>query len=652
MSLNRPVKILPPEVARKIAAGEVIDRPNAIVRELMDNAIDSKADSITVEIYGGGIDKIRVIDNGSGMSKDDLEIASTPHATSKIATEQDLLNLDTLGFRGEALSSIAAVSNLSIISGEYKLETSVIEKNKITPCQPVSGTIVQSENLFQNFPARRLFLKRAGTESKMCQTTFIEKALPFYNIDFRLYIDGELKIDLPKEKSLKDRFTTAYNYSAKKDLFYTISNSHPENNWDFSLIIGEPSIYRNDRKEINIYVNNRKIIEYSLLQAIEYGCQGFFPNGTHPVATIFITIKPELVDFNIHPAKKEVRFKDNSELHHNICVSTQNFFKDSTIKNIVKNNNPNQYENTFSKEFFDSPLSEPKSTYSSFYSFDDTNNTFQTEKSSIKQNYSEKSTSDMRSLFMNKNSYEYANHLAELATENDFEAKHNSISQSNIKSSDKIYSFDNNHLTNCDSAKTIETLENSPVNLNITSKDGKLKYYGIVLGVFLLVEKDNILYFIDQHAAHERILYNKIMNSANKSQKLLIPYEIETQSAQDDSYLESIQEQLEQAGFVLKNCKNGKWKITEIQDRWTGSEQELIKLILDDKVSPDKIISHIAASTACKAAIKDGYYLDSQTALDLAESALNLPDPHCPHGRPIWTTISKEQLFLMVRRSE
>ena len=155
MSLNRPVKILPPEVARKIAAGEVIDRPNAIVRELMDNAIDSKADSITVEIYGGGIDKIRVIDNGSGMSKDDLEIASTPHATSKIATEQDLLNLDTLGFRGEALSSIAAVSNLSIISGEYKLETSVIEKNKITPCQPVSGTIVQSENLFQNFPARQ-----------------------------------------------------------------------------------------------------------------------------------------------------------------------------------------------------------------------------------------------------------------------------------------------------------------------------------------------------------------------------------------------------------------------------------------------------------------------------------------------------------------
>ena len=171
MSLKRPVRILPPEVARKIAAGEVIDRPNAIVRELMDNAIDSGADSITVEIYGGGIDKIRVIDNGSGMSREDMEIVATPHATSKISSEQDLLNLSTLGFRGEALSSIAAVSKLTIVSGEYKLETSVTEKNKITQVTPFNGTTVQSENLFQNFPARRMFLKRSTTEGKMCFNT-------------------------------------------------------------------------------------------------------------------------------------------------------------------------------------------------------------------------------------------------------------------------------------------------------------------------------------------------------------------------------------------------------------------------------------------------------------------------------------------------
>src|SRR5574344_570551 len=143
MSLLKPIKVLSSEVARKIAAGEVIDRPNAIVRELMDNAIDSGADLITVELFGGGIDKIRVIDNGSGMSKEDLQIAATPHATSKIFTEQDLLNLSTLGFRGEALSSIAAVSNLTIISGEYKLETDIIKENKLSAYQHIDGTIVQ-----------------------------------------------------------------------------------------------------------------------------------------------------------------------------------------------------------------------------------------------------------------------------------------------------------------------------------------------------------------------------------------------------------------------------------------------------------------------------------------------------------------------------
>ena len=191
MSIKNPVKVLSAEVARKIAAGEVIDRPNAIIRELMDNAIDSGADSITVEVFDGGISKIRVTDNGSGMTREDLELAPVSHATSKITTEQDLLNLSTLGFRGEALSSIASVAELTISSGEYKLEADVTSKNKITEIQPVKGTIVESANLFANFPARRLFLKRPATEAKMCQNTFIEKALPFYNIDFRFYSDGE-----------------------------------------------------------------------------------------------------------------------------------------------------------------------------------------------------------------------------------------------------------------------------------------------------------------------------------------------------------------------------------------------------------------------------------------------------------------------------
>lgn len=616
MSLKRPVRILPPEVARKIAAGEVIDRPNAIVRELMDNAIDSGADSITVEIYDGGIDKIRVIDNGSGMSREDMEIAATPHATSKISSEQDLLNLSTLGFRGEALSSIAAVSKLTIVSGEYKLETSVTEKNKITQVTPFNGTTVQSENLFQNFPARRMFLKRSTTEGKMCFNTFIEKALPFCNIEFRFYQDGELKLNLPKEDSIQKRFTAACDYGRQKDLFFTQKNHAQDNSWSFELIIGEPGIYRNDRKEISIFVNNRKISEYSLMQAIEYGCMGYFPNGTHPVAALFVTIDSKLVDFNIHPAKKEVRFKDINELHHSVSNTTASFFKNSTIKSLKPELDASYYENTFSKELFQSPVSQSDTDYtgeSGLSRYERLN--APTSTNSFKSIEEKSYNSDLRSVFMNNSKATYAQKLAEMAYQED--------------------------------EKTEPQTDSIPQN---AVNSDSIKYFGTTLGVFLLVEKDNTLYLIDQHAAHERILYDSIMTTKAKSQKLLIPYQLESQSTADDEYLESVKDQLEEKGFILKNNGNGSWQITEVHERWTGTERNLQTLLLDQKIAPDKILTYIAASTACKAAVKDGYYLDSETAKELAVKALSLPDPHCPHGRPVWTAITKEKMFELVKR--
>lgn len=642
MSLTRPVRILPPEVARKIAAGEVIDRPNAIVRELLDNAIDSGADSITVEIYGGGIDKIRVIDNGSGMSKEDMEVAATPHATSKISTEQDLLNLSTLGFRGEALSSIAAVSKLTIYSGEYKLETSVTEKNKITQGTPFSGTTVQSDNLFQNFPARRMFLKRPATEGKMCLNTFIEKALPFYNIEFRFYQDGELKLNLPKEDSLKKRFTAACDYAKQKDLFFTQTNHAADKSWTFDLIIGEPGIYRTDRKEISIFVNNRKINEYSLMQAIEYGCMGYFPNGTHPVAALFVTIDSKLVDFNIHPAKKEVRFKDSSELHHSVSTTTASFFKNSTIKSLKPELDSTYYENTFNRELFESPLSDSgnNSPYSASSPLSDSGSASYSGESGLSRyerlnaptsrnsfnSIEEKSyNSDLRSVFMNNTGSSYASKLAQMASEQDSPVP---------SSSSQEYS---------------PLSKNDSQPLNAVSPD-EIKYFGTTLGVFLLVEKENALYLIDQHAAHERILYDSIMTNKARSQKLLIPYELESQNEVDDEYLESVKDQLEEKGFILKNNGNGFWQITEVHERWTGTEKDLQTMLLDQKIPPEKLMNHIAASTACKAAVKDGYYLDPETAKELAVKALSLPDPHCPHGRPVWTCVTKEKMFELVKR--
>ena len=352
MSEKNPVKLLNPEVARKIAAGEVIDRPNAIVRELMDNAIDSGANKITVEIASGGIEKIRIVDDGCGMTKEDLQTCAKPHATSKISTETDLLNLTTLGFRGEALASISSVCRLSITSGGYKMRSSITEDNIVEPTTPTEGTIVQAEGLFENFPARRVFLKRPSAEGTMCKNTFIEKTLPCPEKAFRFVSDGEIKLDLAPNQSLKERFVKAMELKEDISLFNEISASAIGQNpdWNFRLIIGEPSVFRSSKKDIYVFVNGRKITEYSLVQAIEYGCQGYFPNGTFPVAAVFVNINPSLVDFNIHPAKKEARFKDISDLHHGISSKTRLFFQEYTNKTMIQKQEPEVVPQLFETE--------------------------------------------------------------------------------------------------------------------------------------------------------------------------------------------------------------------------------------------------------------------------------------------------------------
>jgi len=194
---------------------------------------------------------------------------------------------------------------------------------------------------------------------------------------------------------------------------------------------------------------------------------------------------------------------------------------------------------------------------------------------------------------------------------------------------------------------TIEDFGSSTQN----KTEGKIKYFGTTLGCFLLAEKNNILYLIDQHAAHERYIYDNILSEKNKCQKLLIPYEIEPQSQQDDDYLASIQDKMREVGFTLKKCENGKWEVESVHERWKGSQRDFENTIFEKRYSPEEIISKIAAMTACKAAVKDGYILDEDTASDLAQKALNLKDPHCPHGRPVYTMLSREKLFMLVKRT-
>lgn len=647
MSEKNPVKSLNPEVARKIAAGEVIDRPNAIIRELMDNSIDSGATSITVEIASGGIDKIRILDNGCGMTKEDLQNCARPHATSKISTEVDLMNLSTLGFRGEALASIAAVARLSIISGGWKMRASITEDHILEAVAPTQGTIVQSEGLFENFPARRQFLKRNATEGLMCKNTFIEKAMARPDIAFRFIQDGQTKIDLPANQSIKDRFILANSYSEAPELFYQLSNSSGGEtpDWSFDLVIGEPAVSRSNKKEINIYTNGRKIQEYSLVQAVEYGGQGFFPNGTYPVAAVFIKVRPDLVDFNIHPAKKEARFYDISALHHGLSSTIKAFFQQYTYANFQEDKPTDEIRN---QEFaFNSlhPLNSNNSANSS--------NSISSNTKSLSLNLSKPSFNSMpviedkvsnytKESIGTKSSPIYERHISYKTSEtknqnlSDFRSKYLGIKTSNAQElSDRA------------------SLVQAALDAQNDQAPAKIKYIGPCLGTFLLAEKNNCLYIIDQHAVHERILFDQLMNNQGQAsrQALLIPYKIHTESKSQDNQLEKLKEQLGKIGFETKKVSDGEWEVTSIPDRWTGTEYDFRTLIFVKHVEPQEIIRSIAAMTACKAAVKDGYILDDQAATKLVEAAFTLEDPHCPHGRPIYTVISREKLFELVKRT-
>lgn len=678
MSKENPVKTLNPEVARKIAAGEVIDRPNAIIRELMDNAIDSGADSITVEINEGGIEKTRIVDNGCGMTKEDLSSCARPHATSKISSETDLLNLTTLGFRGEALSSIAAVCRLSIISGGYKMRASITEDHIIEPATPLEGTIVQAEGLFENFPARRQFLKRPASETLMCKNTFVEKALPNTGISFRFIQDGEIRLDLPKGQTLPERFVKAMELREDTRLFNLIENSSGEKNpdWSFKIVIGEPGVYRNNKKNIYIFVNGRRIQEYSLAQAIEYGSQGYFPNGTFPVAAAFITVNPSLVDFNIHPAKKEARFKDISSLHHGISTAVKKFFSDYTNRTMKA-----QAEKI--KKIPETFLFEPEKLAAKALEQSESENRAGMETAGRTPYESETShfgvrsrffggTSSTRSMMTREtplNSWTgYASKNASYEKKSLFEEPEQKFNAGNenrapeiLEKKEKmqeIIGFMDKAISaySGNTKKTAEIpapeIQNEEKPFTETQQKDDFHFIGSALGTFLIAEKNNTLYIIDKHAAHERMLFDQIMKNPESAQTLLIPYVIETASKKDDEYLESIKNELKKVGFTCENKGNGRWEFTTLHERWNGTEEELYHALLDIKANPKDLIYTVAANTACRAAVKDGTILEDSAAEKIARGALSLDDPHCPHGRPCYTTITRENLFHLVRRTE
>lgn len=713
---TRPVKQLPTEVARKIAAGEVIDRPASILREMLDNAVDSGADSITADISGGGIDSVTVTDNGIGMTKEDLAAAAHPHSTSKITSEDDLKALSTLGFRGEALASIAAVSRLEIVSrrrGEdiaWKLAAPLAGSggNIITPATRPEGTTVKSQALFEDIPARRLFLKRPATETAQCRQIFIEKALPFTDISFRLIADGKTRLDLPAGESLAERFVEAFEMNESPSLFSEITvqdktlfhrekdssvsddesetgdasaskdSSGDFGDWRITLLLGDPAVSRADKRHLLIYVNGRRVQEYSLLQAIEYGATGFFPNGTHPAAVLFLEINPALVDFNIHPAKKEVRFKDISAVHHAVSTAVRSFYvrqseekRDAVIENGWKQTDMDFDDGSTSIADEGSGSvsrheSEPRSAVRSLaeaalnagISKSASFGAGSTEKAQpagtgADYAYEAGRQTSGSSTFSGSRQTGAARAFVSGAYSTGAESAYGSNRSTGASSA--FTALDSSTTASCTftgaASSTIASSAFGAADETPHVPLDSFKYIGQIMQVFLAVEKDDTLLLIDQHAGHERILYDKFMKGCGRKQPLLIAESFETESDADDAYLNSLLPALDEAGFSLKQVEAGIWEVAAIPATWQGKAGDLYTALIEKRIEPAELQRTLAAYTACRSAVKEGHYLDEGTGRMLAAQILALSDPHCPHGRPLWIALTQDELYALIKRT-
>jgi len=581
MKENNPrILVLPPEEARRIAAGEVVDRPAALVREFLDNAIDANAVNIEVSIEEGGCKKVEISDDGDGMIREDLELCTLTHATSKIRRLDDLDTALTLGFRGEALAAASAVSRVEIASSTDGREAWLFETgpgesrpSKIEQTRRTKGTTVRALNIFESIPARKRFLKREGSEAGLCRQVFIDKALPFPSINFRFVQDGKLKDFFPSVSSKKERFAAALLQAQEINFLHEINVTGA--GFTATVVIGGAEVYRNDRRQLYVFANGRRVQDFSLIQAMEYGAQGWFPNGVHPVGAVYVEIDPSLADFNIHPAKREVRFRDPGAIHHAVSGGVKNFFHSYFLRTSRKE--PQTEESATQREG----------------NFNFLNNNPQTKGSTPR-------------------------------TESTMRLTDNFISES------------------------LRRRENSFAGESSVVY-GDMRYAGRVFGLFILIEWGDKLYIIDQHAAHERILYNRFLEEPVPKQEMLAPIPFTTQSAEEDTFLETKKEELSRLGVDIEKDGDG-WSITALPADWKIGDAETVKEILELSSAGEDMTKRWAATVCCRTAIKDGDYPDDETAFSLGMEALELPDPRCPHGRPIWTEISKQALFKAVRR--
>lgn len=629
------INVLSKETFNKIAAGEVVERPASVVKEIVENSIDAKATEIYIEISEGGENLIKIVDNGEGILKEDMRNAFLPHATSKIKTAEDLFSISTMGFRGEALSSIASVSKILTKSKtedmdgqEIYVEGGEIRYEKFAPMD--QGTLMEIRDLFFNVPARKKFLKSNSRETSIITDIVSKISLAHPDISFNFVTDGRSVLKTYGSANQKDVIRQVYNKKIYENLFYF------ENHYDaFSIygFIGNEEISRGTRGQQSIFVNKRVVQNRTITAAMERAFKSFATVNKFPFFVLNIDIFPELIDVNIHPQKSEIKFED--ERHIFKCVFDT---VHEALRQGLRDTFAVKEEEQLSEQFEQLHLPNKSGVYI-----------------------------DIPVDLAKSPETRFSEHISS----RDFEKKHHDATLNETKgyypnenAGQNPGDFDFSSLSVKEDGRVKrETWPAEKTDTLVPERQAKFpmpKIIGQFRATYILAEIYDELYIFDQHAAHEKINFEKYMKQIKEgdvvSQPLLIP-EIADLSLEDFNLYRENTEILNEAGFLIEEFGDRSISIREVP-LFLGKTQAsgYVQEILDDirnlgKGSKEDVKYLRIATTACKASIKAYENLTMEEMRFLIEELRFIEDPFtCPHGRPTLTKLTEKDMQKMFRR--
>ena len=622
------IQILDQDTINQIAAGEVVERPASVVKELMENAIDAGATAVTVEIRQGGIGFIRITDNGCGIPKEELPLAFLRHSTSKIHSAADLLTVASLGFRGEALSSIAAVSQVELITkttdsltgSRYRIEGG--EEKGLEEVGAPEGTTFISRNLFFNTPARRKFLKTETTEAGHVADLVEKIALSHPEISIRLIVNNQNRLHTSGNHNLKDIIYTIYGREIAGSL---LSVSEEREGMRISGFIGKPVIARGNRNFENYFINGRYIKSRLISKAIEDGYKSYMMQHKYPFTLLHFTIEPELIDVNVHPSKMELRFKDGEAVYQMVYHAVTSALSGKELiptASLPEPRVPNQPE-----------VSGQQKTQSQAEGYSHPKNSSASDNGSFPKAPS--------------------SHGPEPFEKKRMEA------MGIVKEPPSPYGKEPPVPPSAEEKKE-EQLELFDGRLLSEEARKRHRLIGQVFDTYWLVEYDGSLYIIDQHAAHEKVLFEQnfaSLKSREYTSQYISPPIILSLSMREAELLNRSIDVFRQVGFEIEPFGGSEFAVRAVPGNLLSlAKKELLMEMIDSlseeggRITPESVYDRIAAMS-CKAAVKGNTNLSFAEADQLIDSLLKLENPYqCPHGRPTIISISKYEMEKKFKR--